>query len=61
MNIWKPFVNGYPINDWEIIVYIKNTDKFIVEYVDSGFSMRCENLQYTKWKFIREFIGIDYS
>jgi len=61
MNIWKPFVNGYPLNDWEILVYIKNTDKLILEYVDSDFFMRCENLQYTKWKFLRQFSGIDYS
>lgn len=49
MNIWKPFVNGYPLNDLDVIVFSKKLNKYITEYVDSDFFMRVENLQYTKW------------
>lgn len=49
MIIWKPFVNGYPLNDLDVIVFSKKLNKYITEYVDSDFFMRVENLQYTKW------------
>lgn len=49
MIIWKPFVNGYPLNDLDVIVFSKKLNKYITEYVDSDFFMRVENLEYTKW------------
>lgn len=50
---WFNFSDKKPLNDSDVLVYIKKQDKYKTEYVDSDFSMRAENLEYTSWAELR--------
>ena len=52
-NTWYNFKDKHPPNDAEILVYGNKLEKYAVEYVDSEFETRKNNLNYFQWMLLR--------
>ena len=52
-NTWYNFKEKQPPKDAEILVYGNKLEKYAVEYVDSEFETRKNNLNYFQWMLLR--------
>ena len=52
-NTWYNFKEKQPPKDAEILVYGNKLQKYAVEYVDSEFETRKNNLNYFQWMLLR--------
>ena len=53
-NTWYNIKEKQPPKDAEILVYGNKLEKYAVEYVDSEFETRKNNLNYFQWMLLRK-------